>query len=167
MKITYVVLIASVVVFFAAALYLKEPEAERLGQSQPDKKGGHVSTKEYGGAEPPTSGDHADPVKWGPYTTELADVKTLHNLEHGGIYVSYTSDLPKDQIEVLEKMLFPPYSVDGFKPLKVVLAPRANNDSPLILSSWNRSLKLDAYDRDAVMNYYNTNVNKSPEPLAR
>jgi len=163
----YILLVGLVVVFFAAAIYLKEPAAERLGIAKQDNKGGHVATKEYGGVEPPTSGDHSDPVQWGPYATELADVKTLHNLEHGGIYVSYTSDIPEGQVKLMEELLFPPYSAEGFKPLKVVLAPRAKNDSPIILSSWNRSLKLDAYDKDTIINYYNTNSNKSPEPGAR
>lgn len=163
----YVILAGVIIVFFGAIFYLKEPEQARLGSAQIDNKGGHVAKKEYGEAEPPTSGDHADPVKWGPYTTELDDVRTLHNLEHGGVYVSYTSELPKGQVDLLRKMLFPPYTVEGFKPLKVVLAPRESNDSPLILSSWNRSLKLDGYDRDKVIDYYKTNANKSPEPSAR
>jgi hypothetical protein len=167
MKIMYAGLASIIAIFFAATLYFKEPEQDRLGSAQIDNKGGHVANKEYGGAEPPTSGDHAESVKWGPYTTELDDAMTLHNLEHGGIYVSYTSSLPENQVEQLRKMLFPPYSIANFKPLKVVLAPREANESPLILSSWNRSLKLQEYNRDKVINYYKTNANKSPEPSAR
>jgi len=63
--------------------------------------------------------------------------------------------------------LFPPYSVDDFKPLEVVLAPRKANDAPIIVSSWNRNMKLQSYDRDKIIEYYKTNVNKSPEPQAR
>ena len=167
MKIIYSILGLLVIAFFAASIYLKPADTPRSGDAQPDKQGGHVAEKEYGGPQPPTSGDHADPVQSGPYTEEVADVNTLHNLEHGSIYVSYQPDLPKEQVELLTKLLFPPYSVDDFKPLEVVLAPRKANDAPIIVSSWNRNMKLQSYDRDKIIEYYKTNVNKSPEPQAR
>lgn len=167
MKIIYSILAILILAFLGAAIYFQPADTPRLGEAQPDKQGGHVAQKEYGGPEPPTSGDHGDTVEWGPYTAEVADVNSLHNLEHGGVYVSYQPDLAKDQVELLKKLLFPPYADEDFKPLKVLMAPREANESPIVVSSWNRSMKLDSYDKDKIVAYYKSNVGKSPEPLGR
>ena len=155
-----------VVLFFGGAIYLKTKTMPRLGIAQKDLGGNHVRQKTYNGTEPPTSGDHAEPIKWGIYETPQADVNTLHNLEHGGIYITYTDQLPKNDLEQLKNLVAQPFSQKNFTPAKVIVAPRPNNDSVLILSSWNRSLKLDKYDKQVIIDYYNTNVNKSPEPQA-
>ena len=143
------------------------PEPSRPGIEQSDHGREHVKNKDYDGDQPPTSGPHADPVEWGAYTTEVSDVRAIHNLEHGGIYVSYRPDLPKDQLGKLKKLLFAPFSDRDFQPKKIVLAPRAANKGPIILSSWRRSETLTKYDEQKIQDYVSRNLGKSPEPLAR
>lgn len=143
------------------------PEPARPGTEQSDHGGGHAENTEYGGDQPPTSGKHASPVAWGVYDTEIRDDQALHNLEHGGIYVSYQPDLPKEQIEKLKNLLFEPFSNPDFKPRKVIMAPRASNKSPIVLSSWQRSQELESYDEKAIEEYYLGNFGKSPEPFAQ
>lgn len=143
------------------------PEPPRPGTEQSDHGGGHAEGTEYGGDQPPTSGKHASPVAWDVYDTEIRDDQALHNLEHGGIYVSYRPDLPKDQVEKMKKLLFEPFSDSDFKPRKVIMAPRASNDSPIVLSSWQRSQALESFDEAVIKEYYLANFGKSPEPFAQ
>ena len=150
-----------------AAKANKPPEPPRPGVEQSDHGREHVSSKEYGGDQPPTSGSHANPVAWGVYDTEVRDDQAVHNMEHGGIYVSYQPDLPQDQIEKLKGLLSAPFSNPEFKPTKIVLAPRQANKSPIELSSWRRSESLASYDQKKIEEYVMRNLGKSPEPLAR
>src|SRR3989344_5078 len=41
-------------------------------------------------SNPPTSGPHYEqPSRWGVSQAELPDEQLIHNLEHGGIWISY------------------------------------------------------------------------------
>ena len=93
--ITMVILV--VVVLGGAVLFGKDSvERIRLGNEHNDDGRNHVAQSqatEYGGGEPPTSGDHGEPVPQQAYTTELPDYNTIHNLEHGYIYITYLAEL--------------------------------------------------------------------------
>lgn len=147
----------------------QEPLGERPGVELPDHGRAHLQegeTIEYGGPEPPASGKHGQPLPWQVYEQEVPDENMIHNLEHGGIYISYQPDLPQEQIDKIKALVTPPYSREGFSPTKVLVAPRAANDSPIILTSWRRQLKLDSFDEEKIVEYYLRNVSKSPEPGA-
>lgn len=161
-------LIAIVLVFggiVIASSINRPPEPPRPGTEHNDGGREHTETTEYGGESPPTSGAHANPVAWGPYTEPVRDDQAIHNLEHGGIYVSYSPSLPKEDVKKLTELLFAPFSNPEFQPKKIVLAPRASNKSPIELSSWRRSEKLTSYDAEKIQTYVKLNVGKSPEPL--
>ena len=147
------------------------PAPERLGTSQQDKGQKHVEGIEKQsnkGGQPPTSGDHAiSPLPWQVYDQEIPDSVAIHNLEHGGIYISYRPDVPKEQIDKIKAVFFEPFSIDNFTPNKVVLAPRPLNESPIILSSWTQSQKFESFDEEQMVQYYRTNVGKSPEAGAQ
>lgn len=143
------------------------PEPSRPGTEQSDNGREHVDSKEYGGDQPPTSGPHANPLSGGVYDTEVRDDQVIHNMEHGGIYVSYQPSLPKAQIEKLSNLLYEPFSNQEFKPTKIILAPRAANKFPIELSSWRRSEELQSYNQATIEEYVKKNLGKSPEPLAR
>lgn len=143
------------------------PELPRPGVAYSDLGREHIESKEYGGDQPPTSGPHAAPIIWGVYDSEVRDDQAIHNMEHGGIYVSYKPSLPKDQVEKLANLLSEPFSNPKFQPKKIVLAPRAANKSPIELSSWRRSEGLASYDQAKIEDYIIKNLGKSPEPLAR
>ncbi len=150
-----------------AAKANKPPEPPRPGVEQSDHGREHVDSKKYGGDQPPTSGAHANPVSWGVYDTEVRDDQLIHNMEHGGIYISYQPSLPKEQVEKLKELLSALFSDPQFQPRKIVLAPRVENKSPIELSSWRRSEALASYDQQKIKDYITRNLGKSPEPLAR
>lgn len=142
--------------------------AERPGLERKDLGANHVAqdAKKYGGPEPPTSGDHSQALPWQEYTQEIPDINAIHNMEHGGIYVSYQPSLPAAEIQKLRELFFEPFSRDKFSPTKVIMAPRAANDSPIIMSSWARTQKFQSFDAEKMSRYYLGNVGKSPEPTA-
>lgn len=144
------------------------PEVPRPGVAHEDKGRQHVAdgTVPYGGQEPPTSGDHSNPVPWQAYEQEISDMNVIHNMEHGGIYISYKPDLPADQVAKIKALFFAPYSRQDFSASKALLAPRAANDAPIIMSSWLRSEKFESFDEEKMVEYYRRNVGKSPEPAA-
>lgn len=166
-RLLYGALATATVGLLAIMIVLKEPEPNRPGVAQVDHKGGHVASKKYGGAEPPTSGSHASTVSWGIHDDEVADVNVLHNLEHGGIYVSYRPDISKEEIKKIEQLFSVPSSRKDFNPAKTVVAPRAQNKANIVLSSWNRSETFTSFNENAMYEYYVRNLNESPEPLAK
>lgn len=146
------------------------PVSERPGTELPDHGRQHLApgkTLEYGDPEPPASGTHGSTLEWGVYDHEIPDMNMIHNLEHGGVYVSYRPDLPQEQIDKIKALFEQPYSREGFSPTKALVAPRAANNAPVILTSWRRHLKLDTFNEEKIVEYYLRNVGKSPEAKAR
>lgn len=108
-------------------------------------------------SNPPTSGWHyQNPVAWGIYENQLADETLIHNLEHGGIWISYKLDLLEDQKTKLKEIV-------GRYKSKVILEPRVQNDSPISLAAWQRLLKLDTIDEVKITEFISTYKNKGPE----
>ncbi|MDO8664595.1 MAG: DUF3105 domain-containing protein [Candidatus Liptonbacteria bacterium] len=112
-------------------------------------------------SNPPTSGSHyAKEAEWGVYQNELPDEQLIHNLEHGGIWISYKSDIAPAIKAKLE-------SIGNRYKESVIVTPRAKNDSMIAVASWGRLEKLDTFDETEIINFIDANKNKSPEPLAR
>ena len=108
-------------------------------------------------SNPPTSGWHyAQPANWGVHQTELPDEQVLHNLEHGGIWISY-KEIDDATKAALEKI--------GRANSHIIVAPRRANDAPIALASWGRLQKLERFDETAIMNFIKANKNRSPEPF--
>lgn len=131
-------------------------EFENQGQThiQPD-----ASHPAYN-SNPPTSGWHwAQPANWGVYDKPLVDEQAVHNLEHGGIWISY-KDIDSETQANLEKIA---RANSG----SVILSPRETNESKIVLASWTRMEKLDTYDQAKILEFIKRNKNNSPEPLAR
>lgn len=165
-KIFYGFLVVATIGFIAFISINKEPPKPRPGSEHQDNGRQHVQSKEYGGEEPPTSGDHAEPLAWQVYEKEIPDANTIHNMEHGGVYISYRPDLPKDQIEQIQALFSKPYSNTDFSPIKAIVAPRASNKAPIVMSSWTRSQSFESFDEAKMIEYYKANIGKSPEPGA-
>ncbi|MEK7506998.1 MAG: DUF3105 domain-containing protein [Patescibacteria group bacterium] len=113
------------------------------GQFFPAQSRNHInvgaSHPDYN-SNPPTGGWHYDnPVQTGIYDKEPPDEQLIHNLEHGHIWVSYRLDLPKDQQDKLADIAKRYGS-------RIIVAPRAKNDSPIALAAWQYLLKLDNID---------------------
>ena len=111
-------------------------------------------------SNPPTSGTHFEYAEqWGVFGSPQPDVKMVHNLEHGGIWISYKDidDQTKQQLEAIAKA----------NPGSVIMTPRPANDSKIALASWGRLEKLDGYDEAKILEFIKANKNKSPEQMAK
>lgn len=159
-----------IALFFAAAAALilwsveaaKKNEAERLGDHHAIQGDEHIAVGDHHDeytTNPPTSGPHGNAIEWGVYKSELPDENLVHNLEHGGIWISYTG-INEDVVAQLE-------SLAKKHPGSVILTPRSSNDTAIAVASWGRLMKLDAFDGEKIETYIKQNINKSPEPLAR
>jgi hypothetical protein len=158
-------------IVLVVAVMRKPANAPRLGEEHPDQGTEHLTQidqpHEPYNSDLPSSGPHyVQPAEWGAYEQAIPPEVFIHNLEHGGIVVAYRPDLPQDQIDKLKTLLTEPFSRQGFRPTKVLLMPRAENKHPIQLASWRRTLNLDTYDEDTLVQFYLTNVGKSPEPTA-
>ncbi|USN97305.1 MAG: DUF3105 domain-containing protein [Candidatus Nomurabacteria bacterium] len=141
----------------------------RPGTAQSDEGREHVSTGKIVSYKNtvPTSGTHSvQPAAWGVSPTELPDEAIVHNMEHGGVVVSYRPDADKATVEKLTALLSKPFSNKNFLPTKVILMPRSGQESPILLASWRRTQELDKYDEQQIITYYTNNIGKSPEPRA-
>jgi hypothetical protein len=108
-------------------------------------------------SNPPASGWHyAGTAPWGFHNGELPDELLIHNLEHGGIWVSYKDDQDASVVDPLVAM------AREF-PRKFVVTHRPKNDSPIAVVAWGRVMKLDRFDRAALVDFYNRFKNKGPE----
>lgn len=91
-------------------------------------------------SNPPSGGWHyAVAAQSGVYDKELPDEQIIHNLEHGHVWFAYKPDLAKDQIEVLAQIV----KSYGYR---VIMTPRAANDSPIAIVAWEHVYKLNTVD---------------------
>lgn len=170
----WIIVIALTVGILGFAVYKKPPSKPRLGIEHPNQGQKHIKVGESHEAynsDPASSGPHyatqGAPTTWGVHSQELPDEVLVHNEEHGGILVTYRPDLPADQVTKLQELFAAPFSKNDFHPTKVVVIPRAKNTKPIELASWTRTLNLENYDETTLVQFYLTNVNKSPEAGAQ
>jgi len=110
-------------------------------------------------SNPPTSGSHyASPAPLDVYQEELPDEQLVHNLEHGGIWISYRPDADEETVALLEE-------IGRSFSRSVIVTPRAANDALIAVASWGRVLKLDVFDEQQIADFIARNRNRAPERL--
>lgn len=110
-------------------------------------------------SNPPSSGPHyTDPQPAGIFEQDLIDERVIHSLEHGGVWLSYKPDLPKDQVDQLKAIV-------RKNRAKVILAPRSKSDSAIALVSWNRVLKIETPEEEIIKQFIRANRDHAPETL--
>lgn len=155
-------------------------------------------------SSPPTSGPHyGNPAPWGIYDHELPDEQLVHNLEHGGIWISYNCSKLKQlsgglvgtvyahEDELVEASnssasastsshqatsAAQPAKSQGCDELvgqltslvknyksKVIVTPRAKNDSAVALSSWGYLQTLDSFEDGAIRAFIVAHKDQGPE----
>ncbi len=143
-------------------IILRLGEKELLGQYFPSQGQIHIpvgKTHPAYDSNPPTSGWHYEkPADWGIYQTELPDERLVHNLEHGGIWISYNGidGETKSKIENFAKQ-----HAD-----KMIVTPRTKNEDMIVLASWTQLLRMDTFDETMAAAFMHANKNQSPEPYA-
>lgn len=108
-------------------------------------------------SSPPASGWHyASTASWGFHNSELPDELIIHNLEHGGIWISFKDAGDAEVVDALVA-LAREYRT------KVIVTHRPGNDSRIAVVAWGRVMKLDRFDRGAIVDFINRFKNKGPE----
>ena len=98
-----------------------------------------LTTKPEWNSNPPTSGPHyGEWVVWNFYDEEVPLVKSVHNLEHGGVVIHYGPQVPQSEMEKLRAF----YADD---PNGLLVAALPSNGDKITLSAWTAP---DAVDRD-------------------
>tara|TARA_B100000745_G_scaffold222018_1_gene148077 strand:+ start:2592 stop:3206 length:615 start_codon:yes stop_codon:yes gene_type:complete len=139
-----------------------QAEKSRPGQQAKIQDAGHIDINDEHPpytTNPPTSGPHGASIRFGVYQEELRDENVVHNLEHGGVWITYTN-LSTEDVNKLEEI---GRKYSG----RAVVSPRSANDSNVAVVSWGRIMKLDTVDVGQITEYVKRNFNKSPEQLAR
>lgn len=123
---------------------------------------------------PPTSGPHysvagSAPVPWKTIDT-LVEGQYVHNLEHGGIAILYNcpsgTDCTtlKNQLSDYINKLAPVEPTYG--EVKLVMTPYSEGMTKKVaLVAWHYVEFLDAYDQNAITQFYESHVDKGPEAV--
>ncbi len=142
---------------------------EKIGTKQPIEAGTHVAvgTRVEYPTRPPTSGSHWEMphAGWGVKDTAQDDERVVHNLEHGGIVISYKG-LTADDLANLKTLV---RRLTGGEYRKVLLRPYDRMENGIVVTAWAWSLKLDRYDESQVTKFVQAHYGQrgeSPEPNA-
>lgn len=147
-----------------------KPETPRPGAEQADAGREHIAVGQKASYKDtiPTSGNHSvQPAAWGISDVELPNEAVIHNMEHGGIVISYKSDIDIALKAKIAALFEKPYSNPDFRPTKAIVMPRQSQSEPIVLASWKRLQRLATYDERSIIDYYTRNIGNSPEPNAR
>jgi hypothetical protein len=120
-------------------------------------------------SDPPTSGPHyAEEARAGFYDKNNYKFPAgylVHNLEHGYVILWYNCDLLdeagcanlKTQIQSV---------MDELGGEKLIAYPWPSLDVPLVMTSWGRLQRFEAFDLEQAKAFYRANLNRAPEPNA-
>ena len=107
---------------------------------------------------PPSGGDHNGvPQTCDVYTEAIAPEHAVHSLEHGAVWVTYNDSASEDDVSALED------EVRG-NPYRL-LSPLPEQESPIVLTAWGRTLEVDSADDERVDQFLGayTNGPQTPE----
>ncbi|NAZ75711.1 DUF3105 domain-containing protein [Kineococcus sp. T13] len=165
-RVLLVALPSAVVVGIAAtvvAVIANQPEPPSLEAVRTFQYTGGQHTEEpvQYTENPPVGGEHA-PV-WlncGVYDAPVPNENAVHSMEHGAVWISYSPDLPAEQVEQLRE--------DVAQETYTVLSPYEGLPSPVVLSAWNNQLEVEDADDPRIEAFLAKFVQgaQTPEPGA-
>jgi hypothetical protein len=95
---------------------------------------------------PPVGGPHhPEWLACRVYSAPVRNENAVHALEHGAVWITYAPDLDEDSIDVLERF---------GRRSEVIVSPYPGLDSPVVVSAWNRQLRLPGADSDLIDQFY-------------
>ena len=119
---------------------------------------------------PATSGWHYGqplaPARWGIHDASLDDEVWIHNMEHGGIGITYNCPDGCDElVGQLGDLVDEAVRQGG----KVLMAPNLNTDTVITLTAWTFLDGFDIFDEDRVRDFVGAHDSSpnAPEPGAR
>ncbi len=157
-----VIVIVIVAAVWGVVYWLKNRDTTLPGEAVLEQPALHIQEGEpipgIYHTNPPVSGWHySKPAEWGIYDQELSDQQLIHNLEHGGIWISYKPSITTPEVvENLKK-------VAGQFRSKVILTPREANNDMIALAAWGRLDKFDYFDEERIIKFIKALKNKGPE----
>ena len=89
---------------------------------------------------PPLGGPHHP--RWlacDVYTESVPHELAVHSLEHGGVWLAYSPDLPEDQVAALEELA-------GTNEEYVLVSPEEGLDSRVVAVTWGAGLEASSAD---------------------
>jgi len=110
--------------------------------------------------DPPTSGPHTNDVPaFKVYTdqSQLPVEMQVHGLEDGGVVVNYKPDLDKPTVDKLTSLVQLYENTPGKE--HVILSPYKGLTNSIVLTSWGRMQRFDAYDEPAIRAFIDAYVN--------
>jgi uncharacterized protein DUF3105 len=161
-------LIAAVFIAGFAALVIVDARQKAVS-SPPDgvqsfdvgPPGAHTEGDVDYAQSPPAGGEH-NPV-WqncGFYEEPVRDETAVHSLEHGAVWITYTPDIPQDEIETLRDLS------EGNS--YVLVSPYPDQASPLVATAWGKQLTLESAGDSNLERFINAYSQgpQTPEPGA-
>ncbi len=87
---------------------------------------------------PPTNGDHAPYwQRCGFYGTPIEPEAAVHSMDHGAVWITYSPDLPQDQVDTLRGLAQEEY---------VLVSPYPSLYAPVVATAWRNQLDLTSTD---------------------
>lgn len=106
---------------------------------------------------PPTSGRHYGQwVLWGNYTEPQPLIKSLHNLEHGGVIIQYGSKVARSDIQKIDDL----WQSD---PNAMLVAPLPKLGNKIALTSWTQWAECTKFNEKAFAKFRNAFRYHAPE----
>jgi hypothetical protein len=140
---------------------------DRLGTLHEDQGRGHIEVAtehDPYNSSPASSGPHYDtPAPWGIKDNEVIDEIFVHNLEHGGIVITYRPDLPAEQLEELKQAFGQLPPSPQFNNVKAILTPRSKNERPISLAAWRYTYDMDTVNAEDIIKFYEDHIDQGPE----
>jgi hypothetical protein len=142
---TYIIIGLIAAVFIAGFATLVILDARQNAMSTPPDgvqtydvgpAGKHTEANVNYKQNPPVGGPH-NPV-WqncGYYDQQVHDENAVHSLEHGAVWITYSPNLPQDQVEHLRDI--------AENATYALVSPRDGLPSPVVASAWGKQLRLD------------------------
>lgn len=122
----------------AAVLTAAEQEIEGVVEYE-DQFSQHVSTPVEYEVTPPVGGNHNSVwTNCGIYDTPTTNENSVHSLEHGAVWITYSPDLPTEQVDTLKALA----ATDSY----VLLSPYEGLPSPVVASAWGLQLQVESAD---------------------
>ena len=88
--------------------------------------------------DPPTHGDHAPSwQKCGFYSSPVQNERAVHSMDHGTVWITYRSELPTEQVDILRGLAREEY---------VLVSPYPGLFAPVVATAWRNQLTLERAD---------------------
>jgi len=114
---------------------------------------------------PPVGGPHwPGSAAWGISSTTIPDERVVHNLEHGGIVISYNAIPPEDLARL--KALPGTLPRDRFNEVKLVIHPYDKVPAgTFVVTAWGWRERFTAYDDAKVRAFFDAHIERCCESV--